>query len=58
MVVVGVHAVAYAFPKVKLISTALDEKVNDSYHIIPGVGKPLKLYLFHSVSFFISREFR
>ena len=39
MVVVGVHAVAYAFPKVKMISTALDEKVNDLYHIIPGVGK-------------------
>ena len=41
MLVVGVHAVAYAFPKVKMISTALDEKVNDLYHIIPGVGKPL-----------------
>lgn len=39
MVFVGVHAVAYAFPKVKLISAALDEKVNDYYHIIPGVGE-------------------
>ncbi|XP_065897739.1 uridine-cytidine kinase-like 1 [Dysidea avara] len=34
----GVHSVAYAFPKVKVISTALDDKVNDQYHIIPGIG--------------------
>ena len=38
MIIVGVHAIAYAFPKVKMISTALDEKVNDLYHIIPGIG--------------------
>ena len=39
MVIIGVQAVAYAFPKVKMISAALDEKVNDLYHIIPGVGE-------------------
>ena len=39
LLIVGVHAVAYAFPKVKMISTALDEKVNDLYHIVPGVGE-------------------
>ena len=39
MVIAGVHAVAYAFPKVKMINTALDEKVNDLYHIIPGIGE-------------------
>ena len=34
----GVHSVAYAFPEVKLITSAMDEEVNEDYHIIPGVG--------------------
>ena len=34
VIIVGVHAATYAFPKVKLVSTALDEKVNSYYHIM------------------------
>ncbi|XP_039981191.1 uridine-cytidine kinase-like 1 [Xiphias gladius] len=34
----GVHSVAYAFPKVRIITTAVDKEVNDQFHIIPGIG--------------------
>lgn len=34
----GVHSVAYVYPEVKIVTSAMDESVNDSYHIIPGVG--------------------
>ncbi|XP_019645178.1 PREDICTED: uridine-cytidine kinase-like 1 isoform X2 [Branchiostoma belcheri] len=34
----GVQSVAYAFPKVKIMATAVDPEVNDKYHIIPGIG--------------------
>ncbi len=29
---------AYAYPHVKIITSALDKIVNEDYHIIPGVG--------------------
>lgn len=35
---VGIHSVAYAYPNVKIITSAMDKIVNDNYHIIPGVG--------------------
>lgn len=35
----GVHSIAYAFPKVKLVTTAVDKEVNDKFHIMPGIGK-------------------
>ena len=35
----GVHAIAYAFPNVRLITTGVDKKVNDKFHIIPGIGE-------------------
>lgn len=35
----GVHSVAYAFPKVKIVTTAVDKEVNDQFHILPGLGK-------------------
>ncbi|XP_072557898.1 uridine-cytidine kinase-like 1 isoform X1 [Paramormyrops kingsleyae] len=38
MAEMGVHSVAYAFPSVKIITTAVDKKVNDLFHIIPGIG--------------------
>ncbi|XP_078275220.1 uridine-cytidine kinase-like 1 isoform X4 [Rhinoraja longicauda] len=38
MAEMGVHSVAYAFPRVKIITTAVDKKVNDLFHIIPGIG--------------------
>ncbi|XP_052774214.1 uridine-cytidine kinase-like 1 isoform X2 [Mya arenaria] len=34
----GVHSIAYAFPKVKLVTTAVDSEVNDKFHIMPGIG--------------------
>ncbi|KAL4235813.1 Uridine-cytidine kinase-like 1 [Mactra antiquata] len=34
----GVHSIAYAFPKVKLVTTAVDKEVNDKFHIVPGIG--------------------
>ncbi|TKR62375.1 hypothetical protein L596_026350 [Steinernema carpocapsae] len=34
----GVHSLAYAFPKVKLLTTAVDPHINDNFHIIPGIG--------------------
>ncbi|TRY98145.1 hypothetical protein DNTS_028493 [Danionella cerebrum] len=38
MAEMGVHSVAYAFPKVRIITTAVDKKVNDEFHIVPGIG--------------------
>ncbi|XP_076805853.1 uridine-cytidine kinase-like 1 isoform X1 [Clavelina lepadiformis] len=34
----GVHSVAYAFPKVQIVTTAVDKHLNEDYHIIPGFG--------------------
>lgn len=39
MAELGVHSVAYAFPKVKIITTAVDKSLDDSLHVIPGIGK-------------------
>jgi len=39
MAELGVHSVAYAFPKVRIITTAVDKEVNDQFHIIPGIGE-------------------
>ena len=36
----GIHSVAYAYPKVKIVTTAVDSSVNEKYHIIPGIGTP------------------
>ncbi|KAG7508219.1 uridine-cytidine kinase-like 1 isoform X2 [Solea senegalensis] len=38
MAEMGVHSVAYAFPKVRIITTAVDKEVNEQFHIIPGIG--------------------
>ena len=35
----GVHSVAYAFPKVQIVTTAVDKLLNEHYHILPGFGK-------------------
>lgn len=34
----GVNSIAYAFPKVKLVTTAVDSHINECCHIIPGMG--------------------
>ncbi|XP_034446946.1 uridine-cytidine kinase-like 1a isoform X1 [Hippoglossus hippoglossus] len=38
MAELGVHSVAYAFPKVKIITTAVDKSLDDNLHVIPGIG--------------------
>uniref|UniRef100_A0A8C5QS67 Uridine-cytidine kinase n=1 Tax=Leptobrachium leishanense TaxID=445787 RepID=A0A8C5QS67_9ANUR len=38
MAELGVHSVAYAFPHVRILTTAVDKKVNDMFRIIPGIG--------------------
>ncbi|KAJ0061374.1 hypothetical protein NL108_017392, partial [Boleophthalmus pectinirostris] len=37
MAELGVHSVAYAFPGVRIISTAVDKEVNENFHIVPGI---------------------
>ncbi|KAK0135629.1 Uridine-cytidine kinase-like 1 [Merluccius polli] len=39
MAEMGVHSVAYAFPGVRIITTAVDKEVNDQFHIIPGIER-------------------
>ena len=34
----GVHSVAYAFPRVQIVTSAIDSVVDENYHIQPGVG--------------------
>lgn len=39
MAELGVHSVAYAFPKVKIITTAVDKSLDGFLHVVPGIGK-------------------
>uniref|UniRef100_A0A8C3U5K9 uridine/cytidine kinase n=1 Tax=Catharus ustulatus TaxID=91951 RepID=A0A8C3U5K9_CATUS len=39
MAEMGVHSVAYAFPRVHIITTAVDKRVNEEFHIIPGIDR-------------------
>lgn len=39
MAELGVHSVAYAFPKVKIITTAVDKSLDDLLHVVPGIGE-------------------
>jgi uridine kinase len=34
----GIHNVAYAFPKVKIATTAVDPELNENCFILPGMG--------------------
>ncbi|XP_064629866.1 uridine-cytidine kinase-like 1 isoform X2 [Lineus longissimus] len=34
----GAHSVAYAFPRIKIVTTAVDAEINEKFHIIPGIG--------------------
>lgn len=45
MAEMGVHSVAYAFPKVRIITTAVDKEVNDQFHIVPGIGEDVCSHL-------------
>ncbi|KAL2737139.1 uridine-cytidine kinase-like 1 isoform X1 [Vespula maculifrons] len=34
----GVHSIAYAFPKVKIVTSALDPEINNKFYVLPGIG--------------------
>lgn len=34
----GVHSIAYAFKKVKIVTTAVDSELNSNFFISPGFG--------------------
>ena len=34
----GVHTIAYAFPEVKIITSAIDPEINERFHVLPGIG--------------------
>merc|ERR1719495_1016213 len=34
----GVHTIAYAFPQVTIVTTAVDPEINDKFHVLPGIG--------------------
>ena len=34
----GIHNIAYAYPNVKIVTTTTEDRVNDQYFILPGVG--------------------
>lgn len=34
----GVNTIAYAFPKVKIITTSVDRELNQKFYIVPGFG--------------------
>lgn len=36
MAELGLHSVAYAFPKVKIITSAVDKSLDDFLHVFPG----------------------
>ncbi|XP_017780348.1 PREDICTED: uridine-cytidine kinase-like 1 isoform X1 [Nicrophorus vespilloides] len=34
----GVHSIAYAFPEVQIVTTAIDPEINDKFYVLPGIG--------------------
>lgn len=34
----GIHSVAYAFPKVKIVTTLVDKELTSDFRIVPGIG--------------------
>ncbi len=34
----GVHSLGYAHPKVKLVTSAVDKKLNEKFYVLPGIG--------------------
>ncbi|CAK9802048.1 Uridine-cytidine kinase-like 1 [Anthophora quadrimaculata] len=34
----GVHSIAYAFPRVKIVTSALDPMINEKFYVLPGIG--------------------
>ncbi|XP_026480658.1 uridine-cytidine kinase-like 1 [Ctenocephalides felis] len=38
MAEIGVHSIAYAFPQVRIITSALDPEINENFYVLPGIG--------------------
>ena len=38
LILLGVHTVAYAFPHVKIVTSAIDPELNERFHVLPGIG--------------------
>ncbi len=34
----GVHSIAYTFPKVRIVSSAVDPEINEKFFVKPGIG--------------------
>ncbi|KAL1451167.1 hypothetical protein WDU94_003454 [Cyamophila willieti] len=34
----GIHSIAYAFPNVKIVTSAVDPEINENFYVIPGIG--------------------
>jgi len=34
----GVNTIAYAFPQVKIVTSAVDPEINEKFHVLPGIG--------------------
>ncbi len=51
MAVSGVHSIAYAFPKVKVVTTQVDPEVSDRFYILPGIGMSLCLLIRTTANF-------
>lgn len=34
----GVHSIAYAFPNVQIVTSALDKEINEKFYVLPGIG--------------------
>lgn len=36
---VGVHTISSVFPKVKVVTVAVDPEMTDDFYIVPGIGE-------------------
>lgn len=61
----GVYTIAYAFPNVKIVTSAVDPEINDKFHVLPGMGnfgdryfgtEPKKVHKFRSNTSLSSKD--
>lgn len=38
IIFLGVHTIAYAFPQVRIVTSAVDPEINEKFHVLPGIG--------------------
>ena len=34
----GVHSIAYTFPQIRIVSSAVDPQINEKFFVKPGIG--------------------